>query len=261
MTCIASINQLSVKYDGVHAVDNVNLDVGEGQILGLVGPNGAGKTTLFRAMLGLQAHGGSVSLLGHDQSTRKRVMPFIGYVPQKMSFEPAFPATVRDVVAMGLSRKPDPDIIVKKGFKPIDLFGCNTAARRIEEALVAVDMQDNIHRRIGTLSGGEQQRVFIAQSLVRNPLLLILDEPVASMDVESQNTFYDIIKKANRDHGITVIISLHNLDMLREHSDMVACMNCSLSFHGNTDAFFADEDCLKMYTEASMQACLSCHDR
>ena len=263
MTSIIRTEGLTVEYGEVRAVDNVNIEVNQGEILGLVGPNGAGKTALFRAILGLLPYRGRVALFGQDHTMRKHLLPFIGYVPQKMAFEPTFPAIVSEVVSMGLISKRTVrgvDLISKGGFHQVSLSKeSSAAAERVAKSLEAVGMDHLADRRIGSLSGGEQQRVFIAQSLVRDPLLMILDEPVTSMDVESQTAFYSTIRRANRDHGITVVVSLHDLDMLRQHSDRVACMNCQLCFHRDTKTFFADEDCLRMYTEASMQAHLHTH--
>lgn len=263
MTSIVQTENLTVEYGDVTAVDSVNIEVNQGEILGIVGPNGAGKTALFRAILGLHPYQGRVTLFGQDHVMRKHLLPFIGYVPQKMAFEQTFPATVFEVVSMGIISKrtaQGADLIHQGGFRPVSLSKASSGdAERVAKSLEAVGMDHLADRRIGSLSGGEQQRVFIAQSLVRDPLLMILDEPVTSMDVESQVAFYSIIRQANRDHGITVVVSLHDLEMLRQHSDRVACMNCRLCFHGDTEAFFADEDCLRMYTEASMQAHLHTH--
>lgn len=263
MTSIVQTENLTVEYGSVTAVDNVNIEVNQGEILGIVGPNGAGKTALFRAILGLQPYRGRVTLFGQDHTMRKHLLPFVGYVPQKMAFEPTFPATVFEVVSMGIISKRTvrgAELIRRGEFRPVSLSRESSGdAERVTKSLEAVGMDHLADRRIGSLSGGEQQRAFIAQSLVRDPLLMILDEPVTSMDVESQAAFYSILRRANRDHGITVVVSLHDLEMLKEHSDRVACMNCQLCYHGDTETFFADEDCLRMYTEASMQAHLNTH--
>ncbi|WKT58599.1 ATP-binding cassette domain-containing protein [Candidatus Nitrosotenuis chungbukensis] len=99
---VLEVSDVSIKYNGHLAVDKINFDVKEGDLLGIVGPNGAGKTTLFKAIIGLQNHSGKIKLFGYDEADYQPLLPLIGYVSQKVSFEPNFPATVSEVVSMGL---------------------------------------------------------------------------------------------------------------------------------------------------------------
>ena len=258
MKKILQVKNLTVSYDSYIAVDDISFDVLEGDLLGIVGPNGSGKTTMFRAMLGLQQYVGKITMFGHGTDKFKSLLPLIGYVPQKITFEPNFPATVYDVVSMGIIS--DKKII--KGAKLIQQCGCcwnriykdmSKTEDKILTALRTVGLEHLKNRRIGELSGGEQQRVFIAQSLIKDPILMILDEPVTSVDVESQTKFYKIIKKLNEDNGITIIWSSHDLDALENYASKVACMNKKIFFHGKKEQFFADEKILKTYTESAMQ--------
>ena len=116
-----------------------------------------------------------------------------------------------------------------------------------------VGMESLRDRRIGDLSGGELQRIFIAKSLVKDPLLLILDEPVTSVDMESQNKFYNVITKINKENKVTIVWSSHDLDALEKYATKVACMNCKLFFHDEKEKFFSDEQAMKKYTESTMQ--------
>ena len=259
MTSVLSVEDLSIKYNGQPAVERISFDVGEGDILGIVGPNGAGKTTLFRAILGLQIYTGKMRLFGFDGARYQTLLPLIGYVPQKVIFEPHFPATVYDVVSMGVmsSKK------VSKGIKLIRercCYCCNRMYEEIDsddekvtEALRTVGLESLRERRIGELSGGELQRVFIAQSLVKDPLLMILDEPVTNVDLESQARFDKVIKQINEKNGITIVWSSHDLDAISKYASRVACMNKRLFFHGEKKEFFSNESILKTYTESSMQ--------
>ena len=104
MTSVLEVDDLSIHYNSRQhlAVDKISFDVKEGEVLGIIGPNGAGKTTLFRAILGLQEYSGKIKLFGFEGSKYRSLLPLIGYVPQKVTFEPNFPATVYDVVSMGI---------------------------------------------------------------------------------------------------------------------------------------------------------------
>jgi len=265
MTNILQVENLTIGYNSHVAVDDISFDVAEGDLLGIVGPNGAGKTTLFRAILGLQNYKGKIKLFDYGPDKYKSLIPLVGYVPQKIAFEPNFPATVYDIVSMGIIS----DKKIVNGAKLIQQCGCcwnriykklDKTEDKILEALKTVGLEHLKNRRIGELSGGELQRVFIAKSLVKDPLLLILDEPVTSVDMESQNKFYNVIKKINKENGITVVWSSHDLDAIKKYANRVACMNRRLFFHGEKEKFFADEKILKTYTESAMQMHMHDHN-
>ena len=265
VTPVLSVKDLTINYDNFPAVDNISFDVQEGDCLGIVGPNGAGKTTLFRAILGLQSFSGNMKLFGYENPKYNSIIPLIGYVPQKVTFEPNFPATVYDVVSMGIISEKR----IVQGAKLIQECGCcwnrvyqsiKKDEDKVTQALHTVGLESLRNRRIGELSGGELQRVFIAKALVKDPLLLILDEPVASVDIESQIKFYNVIKTINEQNNITIIWSSHDLDAISKYANRVACMNKKLFFHGEKEKFFSDKDLLKTYTESSMQMHMHDHD-
>ena len=178
-------------------------------------------------MLGLlvPSHG-TVSLFGmpiRDFHEWER----IGYVPQKAThFDPYFPASVQEVVGMGL---------VAGGSRKRSRS--EERESRVAGALEAVAMEDKKDRPIGELSGGQQQRVFIARALVSSPEILILDEPTAGVDAESQNRFYGMLDRLNRETGLTVVFSTHNVGVITKHVNKVACVNQRLFFHGSHDEF------------------------
>lgn len=244
---ILSVNDLWVNYGTKIAVESVSYDVQEGDLVGVVGANGSGKSSMFKAILGLLPHRGTVSLFGRP--FHRDLLRSVGYVPQKISFEPMFPATVFDVVAMALTRATLTPTDRRHGIVDSDMSN----SEKVMKCLNTVRMWGLRHRRIGALSGGELQRVFIAQSLVRNPSLLIMDEPAVSLDVKSQKLFYSIMQEANSEYGITMIVSLHNMDVVKEYSNKVVCMNRTLAFHGKTSDFFADEKLLGLCTEYKLQ--------
>lgn len=234
MLKVAEIIHLTVEYPEVKALDDVSFTVNEGDFLGIIGPNGAGKSTLFASMLGLNTkYKGSIKFFGTDIKKSKNYLKQIGYVPQKPIFEKNFPATVIDVVRMGLRKESN--------------------ANRIDQILQQLWIHELGNRRIGELSGGQQQRVFIAKALVNNPKLLILDEPVAGIDQQSIELFYSILKELNSKQRITIIWSSHDLDAVNKLANHVACLNRTLFFHGESDDFFENDELVKQYSEASMQ--------
>jgi len=231
---IVEIKNLTVEYPGVKALENVSFSVNQGDFLGIIGPNGAGKSTLFSCMLGLQTkYQGTIKFFGQDIKKSQHYLKEIGYVPQKPIFEKNFPATVNDIVRMGLRKESDE---------------C-----KIDEILQQLWIHELRKRRIGELSAGQQQRVFIAKALVNNPKILILDEPVTGIDQQSIDLFYSILTELNSKQNITIIWSSHDLDAVNQLANHVACLNRTLFFHGESDDFFKNPELVRQYSESSMQ--------
>ena len=231
---VVEIKNLTVEYPGVRALDNVSFLIEQNDFLGIIGPNGAGKSTLFSCMLGLYTqYSGSIYFFGEDIRVAKKYLGSVGYVPQKPIFEKNFPATVREVVRMGLGRSGN--------------------EKRVDEVLQDVWIHELSHKRIGELSGGQQQRVFIAKALVGDPKILILDEPVTGIDAQSTELFYGILCELNKKQNITIIWASHDLDAVNKLANKVACLDRTLFFHGESDEFFSNEELVKKYSEASMQ--------
>ena len=231
---IVEIKNLTVRYDSIKALDDVSFSINQNDFLGIIGPNGAGKSTLFSCMLGLlQNYEGEIKFFSQDIKKSKKYLKQIGYVPQKPIFEKNFPATVREVVRMGLPRI--------------------THEKRVDEVLQQVWIHELANRRIGELSAGQQQRVFIAKALASEPKILILDEPVTGIDASSTEIFYSILRDLNQNQNITIIWSSHDLDAVNKLANKVACLNKTLFFHGISEEFFTNEELLKQYSETSMQ--------
>lgn len=238
---LAEIENLTVNYDGILALDKVSFSVEEKDFLGIIGPNGAGKTTLFSCMLGLvNNYQGQIRFFGANIRKSKQYLHQIGYVPQKPVFEKNFPATVAEVVGMGMTKNQKEDAI--------------------DKVLQKVWLHELSHRRIGDLSGGQQQRVFIAKALANDPQILILDEPVTGIDLQSKDLFYQILCDLNQKDNITIIWSSHDLDAVAKLATKVACLNQTLFFHGMSEEFFHNENLLKMYSESSMQIHMHNHE-
>ena len=231
---VVEIKNLTVQYPGVRALDNVSFSVEQNDFLGIIGPNGAGKSTLFSCMLGLNTqYNGSIHFFGENIRVTKKYLRDVGYVPQKPIFEKNFPATVKEIVRMGLRQKSNEE--------------------RVDKVLQDVWIHELSHKRIGELSGGQQQRVFIAKALVDDPKVLILDEPVTGIDTQSTELFYGILRELNKKQNITIIWSSHDLDAVNKLANKVACLDRTLFFHGISDEFFSNEELVKKYSEASMQ--------
>jgi zinc transport system ATP-binding protein len=234
MLKVVEINNLTVQYPDVKALDDISLVVNQGDFLGIIGPNGAGKSTLFASMLGLNTkYKGTIKFFDEDIKKSKNYLKQLGYVPQKPIFEKNFPVTVTDVVRMGLRKESDEN--------------------KIDKILQQLWIHELRERRIGELSGGQQQRVFIAKALVNNPKILILDEPVTGIDQQSIDLFYSILRELNSKQKITIIWSSHDLDAVNKLANHVACLNRTLFFHGESETFFSDDELVKQYSEASMQ--------
>lgn len=231
---VLSLKDVDFYYGQRQVLDTINLTVCPGDFLGIVGPNGSGKSTLLKLILRLlQPTSGCIRLFGTEQD-RFRQWTKIGYVPQKATaFHHGFPATVQEVVMSGFTAS-------------LGLFKRPGAAERsrVHEALEQVGVGDLCGRIIGELSGGQQQRVLIAKALVARPALLILDEPTVGVDVEAQERFYDLLAQLRRDQGMTLILVTHDIGVITEHVDSVACLNKKLYFHG-PPAEFCLQDALQ----------------
>lgn len=253
MRTVVEIEGVSFSYGGTLVLDDITFAVEKGDLLGIIGPNGAGKTTLFSCMLGLLGgYRGTIRIFGEDiaRSNRGRLFQKIGYVPQRKNIDPNFPATLEEIVSLGIARSSS---------KREDDEGRKSDGERIASALETVGLLALRERRIGEISGGQQQRVLIAKAIVNDPELLILDEPATGIDVAAQNRFYALLKKLNQEQKITIIWSSHDLDAVNRLATRVACVNRSMFFHGETHEFFENPDLLKAYSESSMQAHMHMH--
>ena len=212
---ILEIKDLTVCYSGHCALQSVNLDVRKDEFLGIIGPNGGGKSTLLKAICGLiKPSSGTIKL----NSSRS-----IGYVPQFSSFSRDFPISVIEVVLTGMlggrarafHRYSSSDIYKAK--KTLSLLGILELEKR----------------QIGTLSGGQLQKVLIARALVSNPEILLLDEPTASIDSTSKSNIYEFLSGLSKD--MAVIIVSHDIGTISSYVHSIACLNKKLYYHGEDE--------------------------
>lgn len=239
---VVNIDNVSYRFNSALVLENISFTVDKGDFVGIIGPNGAGKTTLFRSMLGLlEDYQGRITFFGEDIRKNRNILQKIGYIPQKNSIDQGFPATVEEIVSLGIT-------------------GRRPSKNKINHAIEIVGLFDQKTKRIGELSGGQQQRVLIAKALANEPELLILDEPVTGIDLKTQNKFYVLLKKLNEENKITIIWASHDLDAVKKLANKIACVNRRIFFHGDATIFFENNELLKSYSESTMQAHMQLHD-
>ena len=237
---VIKLENVTYRYNSDLVLENISFKADQGDLLGIIGPNGAGKTTLFSLILGLvEGYQGKITVFGEDIRNNRKILKKIGYIPQKNIIDQGFPATVEEIVSLGVFERKTKDKIIS--------------------AIKIVGLLEQKHKRIGELSGGQQQRILIAKALVNEPQLLILDEPTTGIDLETQNKFYALLRKLNSENKITIILASHDLDAVNKLANKVACINRKMSFHGDAREFFGNEQLLKSYSESSMQAHMHLH--
>ncbi len=211
---------VSFSYGDAPVLEGVDLEVAQGEFLGLVGPNAGGKSTLLKLILGLlEPQAGQVLVLGRPPSEARRLL---GYVPQYPGFPRDFPITVEQGVLMGRLGLGTGWRRWVGGWSAAD----RTAARA---ALVEVQAADLAQRQIGTLSGGQLQRVLVARALVGEPRLLILDEPTANIDQRMEGEIFDLLRVLNA--RLTILVVSHDVGFISAYVGRVACLNRTLVCH------------------------------
>ncbi|MGA2520902.1 MAG: metal ABC transporter ATP-binding protein [Acidimicrobiales bacterium] len=231
---LLSVEGVSVALGGRQVLDGVSFTLRAGEFTGLIGSNGAGKTTLLRVILGLQRPGaGRIVIHGAPRTGAERS---IGYVPQKILLDPDMPLRARDLVALGID-----------GHR----FGVSLPSRKRTEAvdamLRAVDAQDFADARVGTLSGGEQQRVLIAHALIGRPHLLLLDEPLANLDLKSGQEVVTLLDRLAAEQQIAVLLSAHEMNPLLPVMDRIVYLAGGRAASGTTHEVVRDEVLTALY--------------
>jgi len=209
-SCCLRVQNLSVKIGENSILQNVNFHLHCGQLMALIGPNGAGKSTFLKAILGQQEYDGVIAFSAPGQRGKK---PKIGYVPQSPSFDPGDPVSVADLFVCCMSRRPA-FLGIRKSME-----------ETILECLDRVHGTDLIHKRVGTLSGGELQRVLLALALEPLPNILILDEPLSGVDVEGQIDLMDMLDELRKTYDLSILMTTHDFSILPRYADQVALIN------------------------------------
>ena len=226
------VDGVTVRLGGRTVLDDVSFQVGAGEFTGLIGPNGAGKTTLFRVILGLQQPTSGSVRVGDDRRSGRDV----GYVPQKFLLDPDMPLRGRDLIALGLDGQ-------RLGVP----LPSRARRARVQDMVEAVDAQAFADERVGRLSGGEQQRILIAHALISRPQLLLLDEPLANLDLRSAQEVVGLLSRIATEQRIAVLISAHEMNPLLPVMDRVVYLAAGHAASGTAEEVVRSDVLSRLY--------------
>lgn len=231
---VLRVENLDVTLAGRHILDSVSFEVRAGEFTGLIGSNGAGKTTLFRVILGLErTSSGNILVDGKTRMGRNRS---IGYVPQKALLDADMPIRARDLIALGID-----------GHRFGIPLRSTTRKAAVEEMLDAVGASDFANARVGELSGGEQQRVLIAHALISRPKLLLLDEPLANLDIKHGHEIIELLDHITKDQQVAVLLSAHEMNPLLPVMDRIVYIAAGRVASGTTDEVVRPDVLSRLY--------------
>ncbi len=225
------INDLSVTLGGKRILQNITFSIDVGDFLIIIGPNGSGKTTLIKAVLGLVPSSGKISIFGKP-ANRVGLKGMVGYVPQKFEFDRTFPITVSEVLDIALGKE------LREPFK---------RKQRIGSVLDQVGMADYAHKKIGTLSGGQIQRVLIARAIANQPKIVFFDEPLAGVDIKGEKSFYELIRNLKEAQKLTVALISHDVTVVNLYADKVAALNRIMVAFGSPKDVLITQNMEKAY--------------
>ena len=216
-SCCLRIQDLGISIGNQQILNNVNLHVHCGELVALIGPNGAGKSTLIKAILGQKEYSGVISFSVPGQRNRKAK---IGYVPQSPTFDPGDPMSVADLFACCMSKRPA-------------FLGISKSMRqKITDCLSRVHGENLIDKTVGTLSGGELQRVLLALALEPIPNILILDEPLSGVDVEGIASLMDMLDEIRKEYDLSILMTTHDFTTLSKYADQVVLIDKEILCRG-----------------------------
>ena len=234
-----TVDGVSVRLGGREVLHDVRFSIKPGEFVGLIGSNGAGKTTLLRVILGLlPATAGKITVGGKQRGERGagKGAAGVGYVPQKIQLDPDMPLRARDLVGLGLDGQ-------RLGIP----FPSRARRKLVDEMLRAVDAEHIGNARVGNLSGGEQQRILIAHALISRPGLLLLDEPLANLDIASEQEVVALLGRIAKEQRIAVLISAHEMNPLLPVMDRIVYMANGRAASGPTDQVVTGEVLSELY--------------
>ena len=220
--CCLRLTNVGITIGGQSIVKDVTMHIHCGEMVALIGPNGAGKSTILRAILGQQEYSGVISFA--MPGIRHRRPPKIGYVPQSPAFDPGDPFSVADLFACCMSKRP--------AFLGLG----KSMEEKVLECLNRVHGRDLINKRVGTLSGGELQRVLLALALEPLPNILILDEPMSGVDVTGHQELMDMLDEIRRTYDLSILMTTHDFGMLPKYADQVVLIDGTVLSQGTPEA-------------------------
>ncbi|HHV26272.1 metal ABC transporter ATP-binding protein [Anaerosalibacter bizertensis] len=225
---IVEFENISFSYGKNEVLDNINFYIEKGDFIGIIGPNGSAKSTLMKVMIGiLKPDKGRVRLFNEDIKDFKDFTK-VGYISQNVrDINPRFPATVEEIV--------ESNLYSQLGFLKISN---KNIKEKTYEVLRIVGMEEYKDTLIGKLSGGQKQRVFIARSLINNPEILFMDEPLVGIDIGSQKKLYSLMDKLNKDYNITLAMVSHDIGTIKNRANKIFIL-------GNKKLYVHDSDKIK----------------
>ena len=226
-SCCLRVENVSVRIGGDSILKDVNLHVHCGEMVALIGPNGAGKSTFLKAVLGEREYEGVIAFSEPGQRSKK---PRIGYVPQSPNFDPSDPVSVADLFACCMSKRPA-------------FLGLGKSMRQLVlECLERVHGEELIDKRVGTLSGGELQRVLLALALEPLPNILILDEPLSGVDIEGMENLMDMLDEIRKTYDLSILMTTHDFSMLPRYADQVVLIDHAVKIQGTPEMVLNSEE-------------------
>ena len=229
------LNNITYSYSNqTSVIDGIDLNIAKGSFIGLIGPSGSGKTTLLKIITGLitPLHG---TIKFNDKLLSSKNKPKIGYVPQVESVDWNFPVTVEEIVSSGIWNQSGIGPLINKHVK-----------EKINSVLENLGLENYSKRQIRELSGGEQQRVFLARALIRKPDILVLDEPTSGVDYSARENILKKLEKIN-EFGITIVLTTHDISGIAKRIPWVLCLNKKIIVQGKPSDILTPENLLKIY--------------
>ena len=231
--CCLRLTNVGITIGGQAIVKDVTMHVHCGEMVALIGPNGAGKSTILRAILGQQEHSGVISFA--MPGIRHRRPPKIGYVPQSPAFDPGDPFSVADLFACCMSKRP--------AFLGLG----KSMEEKVLECLDRVHGRDLIHKRVGTLSGGELQRVLLALALEPLPNILILDEPMSGVDITGHKALMDMLDEIRKTYDLSILMTTHDFGILPKYADQVVLIDGTVLCQGTPETVLESKEFSRIF--------------
>jgi len=226
MTAI-EVKNLTVRLGERIVLNNLGFTAQEKEIVAVIGPNGSGKTTLVRAMLGLLPFKGEIKILGKSP---RQILGEVGYVPQRFDFDRTFPITVGEFLSLSLKKE---------------------KTSRIDEVLKKVGMLPYKNRMLGTLSGGQLQRILIGNAIIHRPKILFLDEAISGIDIEGVKDFYSTVQSMKEEYKMTIMMISHEINIVYKFADTILCLNRDLLCRGDPRKVLTKETLEKLYGDSA----------